>query len=407
MTKPDNPRLWSGSGLRLLLSILIVTLNLRGAITCVGPLLQQIQADYDLSATAAGLLTSLPLIAFACISPYAAALARRIGIERAIFLSLLVFIAGLGVRYMPGSFFLYLGTGLIGTGIAISNVLVPGLLRRDFPQHLATVTALFTMVMVTAGGLGSGIAIPLADWGGWRVSLVAWLLPALFALLVWTPRLKFKKAVAQTQPVSARKISMWTNSLAWQVSMFMALQSSAFYVMIAWLPLMLSDLEGISAEQSGWILFVYQIFALLSLLATTYPMRILRDQRWIGVVCSILILIGYVGLLVAAHQAMLWMILMGLGAGGSLVLAMTLFGLRVKTAAQSVSLSGMAQSIAYALAAFMPIFVGYIYDHTHSWSVPLVLMIVFSVLQIGAGYLAGRPLVISEHGVAEHNPVPS
>jgi CP family cyanate transporter-like MFS transporter len=391
-----------GASLRLLLAIFMVALNLRGAVTCVGPLLSQIQSALGLSATAAGLLASLPIFAFACISPYAAAFARLIGIELAIFLSLLLFIAGLGIRYIPGTGFLYCGTVLIGIGIAVSNVLLPGLLRREFPQRLALVTAMFTMAMVLAGSLGSGLAIPLASWGGWRISLLAWALPALLALLVWIPHLKHNRS-AMPQPAKAREIPMWSNALAWQVSLFMACQSTAFYVLIAWLPRMLNDLEGISAAQAGWILFIYQLFVLLSVVITPVFIHRLKDQSGIAVVCSLLILIGFSGLLLATHYAMMWMILMGLGAGDSLVLAMTLLGLRVSSASQSVSLSGMAQSIGYTMAALTPVLIGYLYDHTHRWSVPLLLMLGVGLLQMGVGYLAGRPLTVTvkvAHGTA-------
>lgn len=402
MTQTENLSPSHGSGRRLLLAILLVSLNLRGAITCVGPLLDQIQAAFNLSATAAGLLASLPLFAFAGISPYAAPLARRIGMERAIFLSLLLLLFGLGLRYVPGTFCLYLGTAFIGIGIAISNVLLPGLLRRDFPAHLAKVTALFTMVLVIAGGLGSGIAIPLANWAGWQISLLAWVFPVLLALVVWMPRLKRKTDPKPVQNVSRPK-KMWHSGLAWQVSLFMAGQATAFYVMIAWLPLMLSDLEGISAASTGWILFVFQIFVLVAVMLVPVLIHRLDDQRWIGAGCSSLILVAYAGLLLATEHAMAWMILMGLGGGGSLVLAMTLFSLRVNTTAQTVALSGMAQAVGYTMAALAPILVGYLYDLTQLWTLPLLLMIGLGVLQVVVGYLAGRPLTIEEKPVAVLN----
>jgi CP family cyanate transporter-like MFS transporter len=391
MNQPQALNPARGDGLRLLLAVLIVSLNLRGAITCVGPLLEQIRAALDLNATAAGLLSSLPLFAFALISPYAAPLARRIGIEYAILLSLLLLLTGLGIRHLPSATSLYLGTGFIGTGIAISNVLLPGLLRREFPQQLAVVTALFTMVLVMMGGLGSGIAIPLAGIGGWKFSLVAWGLPAIIGLLAWLPRLKHN---TRPTPGPEARTPLWNSSLAWQVSLFMACQSTAFYVMIAWLPSMLSDLEGISAAQSGWILFIYQIFVLLSVMVVPLLIHRLPDQRWIGTSCASLILLGYCGITWATANALWWMILMGLGAGGSLVLAMTLFGLRANSAAQTVALSGMAQTVAYTMAALMPILIGYIHDQSNSWYVPLLMMIGVCVMQVVTGFLSGRPLSI-------------
>jgi CP family cyanate transporter-like MFS transporter len=379
-----------GSGRTRLIAILMVTMNMRGAITCVGPLLKDIQAHFGLSGTAAGLLTSLPLFAFGFLSPYAAPVARRLGMEQAIFLSMLLLVAGMGLRYIDGATWLYLGTALVGCGIAFNNVLLPGLLRRDFPAQLTLVTALFTMVLVTCGGLGSGIAIPLADWGGWRFSLIAWAIPAVVALLIWAPQMRAHSAPAPVE----RSVPMWNQPLAWQVSLFMACQSTAFYVMIAWFPSMMNDLQGTSAARSGAILFIYQIFVLASVMVTPVFIHRMRDQRAICVAMSGLILLGYVGLYVDPAHALIWMIAMGMGAGGALVLAITLFSLRVETAMQSVALSGMAQAVGYTLAAVTPIFIGFTHDLTHRWTLALLLMICLTVLQLAMGYLSGRPRTI-------------
>jgi len=366
---------------------------MRGAITCVGPLLKTIQAQFGLSGTAAGLLTSLPLFAFGFLSPYAAPLAQRLGMERAVFVSLLLLVAGLGIRFVDGTAFLYLGTAFIGCGIAFNNVLLPGLLRRDFPAQLAVVTAMFTMVMVTFGGLGSGVAIPLADWGGWRFSLLSWLIPAVLAVVIWATQLR---APSRPQARAEAPPKLWNQSLAWQVSLLMACQSTAFYVMVAWFPSMMSDLEGISAARAGAILFVYQIFVLGSVMATPVFIHRMKDQRLIGATLAGLILMGFCGLYLDAGHALGWMIVMGLGAGGSLVLSITLFGLRAGTATQSVALSGMAQSVGYTMAAVTPIAIGFIHDLTGHWGLPLLLMMALAMLQIAMAYLAGRPLKIRE-----------
>jgi CP family cyanate transporter-like MFS transporter len=284
-----------------------------------------------------------------------------------------------------------MGTALIGSGIAFNNVLLPGLLRRDFPAQIAMVTALFTMVMVTFGGFGSGIAIPLAQWGGWRMSLLSWVLPALLALAVWMPQLGGHSAPAAVE----RHASLWNRSLAWQVSLFMACQSTAFYVMVAWFPSMMRDLVDMSAARSGVILFVYQIFVLASVMVTPFFIHRMQDQRGIGVVMSGLILCGYLGLFLNPTHALTWMIVMGFGSGGALVLAITLFSLRVETATQSVTLSGMAQAVGYSIAAVTPILIGYLHDLTQRWTLALLLMIALALLQVIVGYLAGRPMKIS------------
>jgi len=393
MTATQALHPFRGSGLVKLLAVLAVTLNMRGAITCVGPLLKTIQEQFGLSGTAAGLLTSLPLFAFGFLSPYAAPLARRLGMELAVFVALLLALAGMGVRYLDGTFFLYLGTAFIGCGVAFNNVLLPGLLRRDFGAQLTLVTALFTMVLVTCGGLGSGIAIPLADWGGWRFSLLSWALPAVLALVMWAPQLRQH---SRPQIQAGARPRMWNQPLAWQVSLFMACQSTAFYVMIAWFPSMMADLVGISPARSGVILFIYQVFVLGSVMLTPVFIHRMQDQRLIGAVLSGLILLGYIGLLADTAHALGWMIMMGLGAGGALVLSITLFGLRTDDAVQSVALSGMAQAVGYSMAAVVPILIGLIHDLTGRWTVPLLLMIAVAALQLAMGVLAGRSLTIRE-----------
>jgi CP family cyanate transporter-like MFS transporter len=393
MTSTAQLHPFRGSGLVKLLAILLVTLNMRGAITCVGPLLKTIQAQFGLSGTAAGLLTSLPLFAFGFLSPYAAPMARRLGMELAVFISMLLLVAGLVIRYVDGSTALYVGTAFIGCGIAFNNVLLPGLLRRDFPAQLALVTALFTMVLVTTGGLGSGIAIPLADLGGWRFSLVSWAAPAVLGVLVWVPQLREH---SRPQSSTEAKPRMWNQPIAWQVSLLMACQSTAFYVMIAWFPSMMYDLEGISAARSGAFLFLYQIFVLGSVMLTPVFIHRMRDQRLIGAILSMLILAGFCGLFFDTAHALVWMIVMGLGAGGSLVLAITLFSLRVSTTAQSVALSGMAQAFGYTMAAVVPILVGLLHDLTHHWTIPLLLMIALAALQVISAWLSGRPVTIRQ-----------
>ena len=373
---------------------MLITLNLRGASTCLGPLLEDIQAHFALTGTQAGLLTSLPVFAFGLLSPHAASLARRLGMEQAILVSMGLLIAGMTLRHVDGAAWLYLGTALVGCGIAFNNVLLPALLRRDFPARLTLVTALFTMVLVICGGLGSGLAIPLADRVGWRLSMTAWVIPALLAILVWLPQLRVHSAPASTH----RRVSMWRQPLAWQVSLFMACQSTAFYVMIAWFPSMMSDLKGFSAARSGLILFIYQIFVLGSVMITPVFIHRMKDQRSIGIVLSSLILAAFAGLYLDAAHALGWMILMGLGAGGALVLAITLFSLRVETTEQSVALSGMAQSVGYLVAAVIPIVVGFIHDLTQGWTLILLLMMSLAVLQIAMGFAAGRPVKISGSG---------
>jgi len=379
----------------LLIGIIFLTINLRGAITGVGPVLGAIQADLGLSAGIAGLLTTLPVFAFATISPLAPSVATKLGIERTLFAALMLIMAGLALRVTGGSIILFLGTAIVGTGIAVGNVLVPGLIRRDFPDRLATVTAIFTMTMVIAGGVGSGIAVPLAEIGGWRFSLLAWLTPGIVAAVIWLPQLSSKTRPQHGAEGFPKIRGLLRSALAWQVTLLMGLQASGFYVLITWLPSILAE-DGVSAATAGWVLFLFQLAILAGTMIIPVLINKLPDQKGIGVGCGVLLMIGYAGLLFHSDWVIAWMTIAGVGSGGSLSLCLTLFGLRAANAQQTVSLSGMAQSIGYLIAAVMPLGLGFVHDVTGTWTPALVIMIGVVAGQMIAGYLAGRPLTLSE-----------
>jgi CP family cyanate transporter-like MFS transporter len=211
--------------------------------------------------------------------------------------------------------------------------------------------------------------------------------------VVWAPRLRHN---TRPQAPPQGRASLWRSPIAWQVSLFMACQSTAFYVMIAWLPSLLADLAGISPARSGWILFIYQIFVLGGVMGVPVLVHRFDDQRWIGAGCASLIFIGYAGLLFATADALFWLSIMGVGAGGSLVLAMTWFGLRASSTGQAVALSGMAQAIGYLVSAFAPILVGWLHDSTDGWTLPLLLMLGFAATQVCMGFLSGRRRTIGD-----------
>lgn len=225
--------------LLLISGIMLVAANLRAALTSVGPLLEQIQQQLALSATAAGLLNSLPLLLFAVLSPVTPGLAKRMGIERTLGMALLLLVIGIVLRSLPQHGMLWLGSVLIGAAIAFANVVLPTLVKRDFPQRAAAMIAGYAAVMSLVAATASGLAVPLAAMNdlGWRFSLLCWSLPALLALIIWLPQLRRPAtAVSSTtpgvQPIPSR--SPWGSALGWQVALFMGLQSITFYTIIGW-----------------------------------------------------------------------------------------------------------------------------------------------------------------------------
>ncbi len=303
--------------LLLVAGIMLVAANLRAALTSVGPLLEQIQQQLMLSATSAGLLNSLPLILFAVLSPVTPGLAKRIGIERTLGMALLLLVIGILLRSMPQTGMLWLGSILIGAAIAFANVVLPTLVKRDFPSRAAAMIAAYAAVMSLVAATASGLAVPLAALNnlGWRFSLLCWSLPALLALIVWLPQLRRSPALTashalQTQPVSAR--SPWRSALGWQVALFMGLQSITFYTIIGWFSAFAAS-HGTSPQQAGFELFIYQVVAIAANFVMVFILPRARDQRAIALCSSLLIFIGVAGMLLLPGYSLVWLIFAGLG----------------------------------------------------------------------------------------------
>ena len=370
----------------LILSIVLVAANLRPALTSVAPLIGEIRADAGLSNGVAGLLTTLPLLAFGVLSPVAPRLARRFGMERVLLASLLVLSAGILLRSAGQVAALFLGSAILGAAIAVGNVLLPGLVKRDFPGRAGLMTSVYSTALAVSATLAAGVSLPIAQHVGWRGSLALWSLPALVAAVAWVPRLRDDHHDAAAYRVGG----LWRSSLAWQVTLFMGLQSLAYYVTLTWLPEILRA-GGMSASRAGWMLALAQAVAIVSMFFAPVIAGRRPSQRGVVVVAAALNGAGILGLLVAPDIAsVLWIILLGLGQGACFSLALTFFALRAPDPEHSAALSGMAQSVGYLFAAFGPALFGVLRDTTHAWKVPLALLFAVVVCLLISGLGAAR-----------------
>ena len=373
----------------LIAGFLLIAANLRGALTSVGPLIETIRADLDLTGGQAGFIGTLPLLTFAAVSPQVPRLARRIGTDQSLWIALATLAAGIVLRSVPVTGLLWVGTVLLGAAIAVGNVLLPSLIKRDFPDHVGAVTGVYTAVIGIFAATAAGVAVPLAGAlpGGWRTALGVWAGFALVALAVWTPKLSRQRRV--TVPDTGKTATPWRSLLAWECAAFMALNACGFYTVLAWYPSILHS-YGTSETTAGWLLFVYQLMGVLMSLVVPLVMTRLRDQRVIAASSAVLALIGYVGLLVAPGLAVVWVLTSGVGAGALFFLALTFFSLRAADARSSAALAGMGQSIGYLVGAVGPVLFGALHDATDGWRVPLSVLVVVATLHALVGLRAGR-----------------
>ncbi len=352
----------------------------------VGPLVEDLRDAFGLSSAAVGLVTTLPLVAFAAVSPIAAPLARRFGTSRVLVLAMIVLTAGLLARSTGSLAMLYVGTALVGTGIAAGNVLVPAAVRRAFPGGGGGMTAAYVTVMVAVGGLAATLAVPLADDAGlgWEGALACWAAFSVLALLAWLPALRREDVRPATTVAASRP---WRSRLAWTITAYMGLQSLLFYALIAWLPEILRE-DGSSARTGGLMLGLLQLVSLAATIGVPILAGRRREQGGLVAAGCALCLVGFGGLLAfGADGAFLWSVLLGLGTGATFALGLTLFILRAADEAGTAALSGMAQSVGYAIAAIGPTALGALRDATGSWAAPLAVLLVATV----AAWVAGLP----------------
>ncbi|EBO3926601.1 CynX/NimT family MFS transporter [Salmonella enterica] len=384
MTTALSPR--GKQGALLIAGILMIATTLRVTFTGAAPLLETIRSDYGLSTAQTGLLTTLPLLAFALVSPLAAGIARRFGMERSLFAAMLLICAGIALRSLPSAALLFAGTAIIGCGIALGNVLLPGLIKRDFSQHVARLTGAYSLTM----GAAAALVVPLALHGfGWRGALLMLMLFPLLAFLIWLPQWRTTRSANLSSSRALHERGIWCSPLAWQVTLLLGLNSLIYYVIIGWLPTILIS-HGYSEAQAGSLHGLLQLATAAPGLAIPLILHRFNDQRWIAALVSLLCTLGAAGLWFVPGQAVIWTLLFGFGSGATMILGLTFIGLRASSAHQAAALSGMAQSVGYLLAACGPPVMGKLHDASGSWYLPLSGVTVLAIIMAIFGLYAGR-----------------
>ncbi|MFI0982928.1 CynX/NimT family MFS transporter [Streptomyces sp. NPDC021093] len=381
-----NPRLllWS------VLAVLLVGINMRPAIVAASPLLDDIRHATGLSNVGAGALSTLPLICFGVFAPLAPRLARRWGMERTLVVVLLVLLCGSAVRLVPELLPLFAGTFLAGTAVAIANVVVTALIKRDFARQVGLMSGLHTTMLVGGGAVAAATTVPLRDslelsWAG---GLAVWGVLALAALLVWAPRLRRDRTPAELPAPDGE--SVWRSRLAWAVALFYAFQSFLYYTATTWLPSFYID-HGYTEGGAGVLLAVCMGSAVVTSVLVPVWAQHSRRQSHLAVGGSALCVAAFVGLIAApTGAAVLWAALLGLGLGAVLSLGITYMSLCARTAREAGLLSAMSQCVGYLLAALGPIAFGAARDLTGGWTTGLVALVVLAVPMAVTGALSGR-----------------
>ncbi len=382
------------AGVGLGAAFLFAALNLRPSIAAVSPLLSRIRSSDHLSPVEAGLLTSMPLVCFGIVALVAPRVVRRIGSGALLLACLSGLVVSIALRSLPPVSTLYIGTFGIGVTIAVANVLMPGVVKKDFPERVALMTGLYTMMLSLGPSVGATLSIPLDHLlgGSWRGALGLFALPAAAALACWLPFRRHDLAPegggARTGP--DRRRQLWRHPLAWSISFYMGLQSLNFYTVLAWLPTILQR-RGLSPGGAGSLLGLVNLIAIAASLTAPWLSERLGSQRIPVLLSAGANAGGLAGLVLDGHHLqLLWAALIGLGQGSAVSLAFMMMVVRAADPEEATALSGMAQGVGYVLAAAGPVAAGALFAGLRSWDAPLVGLAVLLVVQTAVGWHAGK-----------------
>lgn len=387
----------------VIIAIVFIASTLRAPLTSVGPVVEEIKQVMEIGNSVAGILTTIPLIIFAIVSPLVSKVTSRLTMSRTIFYSTILLIIALLLR-IAGDFNLFIiGTLLLGIAIAFGNVVLPSYVKWYFPMQIGLATGIYSGTMNFTAGLGGGLSFPLSEMSpiGFRVSLSFWIIFGVIALLLWIPKARTgakleQETVDQSKLEPSKKVNVVKSKLAWMVALTMGFQSMVFYTMVAWVPSILID-RGLEPTTAGYLLMLNQFSQVPMTFIFPIVASKLKDQRILVVIITVLFLIGF-SLFFTQSLVLLiiGIVIAGLAMGACFSLCMTFFSIRAHTSEGSISLSGFGQSVGYLIAAIGPFLIGYLYDATGSWNSGVVALIIMSILIFIFGYPAAKNKVVED-----------
>ncbi len=383
----------------VLFAMVLLATNMRAPIVALGSIAPVVQAALGISETQIGWLGAVPMLSFALGAFISPAIGKRFGLENTLIVMIGLLTLGMIIRSLIPTWFGFLsGTLLLTLAIGFANTLAAPVIKQRTPNHIALITGLFSLTMTVVAGIVAGVVLPLSDYVGWQWALGGWSLLGLFALVIWVLlRLRLgssnHQAVDPIQ-VNASKVAMWRTAFAWQIAIFMGLQSLLYYTVASFLPSIWIS-RGLSAVSAGQMGSVFQFMAPVAILSLTWLVNRGRPIQALAITAAILNVIGMVGIsYLSADLAWLWSGLMGAGCSAIFTLSMMLFSLRTYTPNQASELSGMAQTVGYLIAFFGPLGTGWLHDVTQSWDLPLLLILVLMIINVVMAWLVSRPIMV-------------
>ncbi len=383
----------------VLCAMILLATNMRSPIVALGSIAPVVQEALNISETQIGWLGAVPMLGFAVGALISPAIGKRFGLENTLIAMIALLTMGMIIRTVMPTWIGFLsGTLLLTLAIGFANTLAAPVIKQRTPNHIPLITGLFSLTMTVTAGVVAGVVLPLSEYVGWQWALGGWSILGLFTLIIWI-LLRLRLGSSNHQPVvpiasGSSDISMWRNTFAWQIAIFMGLQSLLFYTVASFLPSIWVS-KGLSAVKAGQMNAVFQFMAPVAILSLTWLVNRGRPIQALAVLAAVLNVIGIFGVsYLSADLAWLWSAFMGVGCSAIFTLSMMLFSMRTYTPNQSSELSGMAQAVGYLIAFFGPLGTGWLHEATSSWDLPLLIMLVLMIANVVFAWMVSRPVMV-------------
>lgn len=385
-----------------ILVVVLVSSNLRSPITAVGPVLYQINEALNLNNFQSSLITSIPLIMFATTSIFISKYAQKVNITRFLFYAILILSIGMFLRIGNSIPSLFLGSILVGLGIAIANVILPGYIKKHFANHIGLMTGIFAVSMNIGAAIAAKYSFNLSDNSiyGWKASLGFWVILSLIALIVIGLELigNKKEIYKKKEQIKITKqLNFFKSKQAWNISLLMGGQSAIFYAIVTWLPIVLVH-YGMQESETGTVLFVFQLATIPITFIGPIIANKMKDQRLMILFLTIILLVGILLILFYQIQYILLAVaLIGTAIGLAFSLSVLFFSLRTQNNENAISISGMSQSIGYIIGAAGPIIFAKLNDFDPSWNLSFYFLLATVSIIFYFGMKAARDVYVEEH----------
>lgn len=383
----------------VLCAMILLGANMRAPIVALGSIAPVVQDALNISQTQIGWLGAVPMLSFAVGALISPTIGKRFGLENTLIAMIALLTFGMIIRTVIPTWIGFLsGTVILTLAIGFANTLAAPVIKQRTPKHIPLITGLFSLTMTVSAGIVAGVVLPLSEYVGWQWALGGWSFLGLFAIIIWV-FLRLRLGSSNHQPVipvpsGSVNISMWRTPFAWQIAIFMGLQSLLFYTVASFLPSIWLS-KGLSAVSAGQMASVFQFMAPVAILSLTWLVNRGRPIQALAVFAAVLNVIGVLGITyLSTDLAWLWSGIMGLGCSAIFTLSMMLFSLRTYTTNQSSELSGMAQAVGYIIAFFGPLGTGWLHEATGNWDLPLLIMLILMIINVAIAWLVSRPVMV-------------